>query len=106
MLSMIFEVVDFVKCIGLRERVVNTVRDRSAFDFDIQEFESRGYIDDNIYISFLSDRSLVRIHTQSRHHPGTIGSHAWIEFHPHIYNSDNRGTNMDIIRVYTSTHGG
>ena len=56
-------------------------------------------------MSFLSDRSLARIHTQSRRHPGTIGSHAGIGIHPHTYNSDNPGTNTDIIRVDTSPHG-
>ena len=54
---------------------------------------------------FLSDRSLARVHTQSRRHPGTIGSHAGIGIHPHIYNSDNLGTNPDIIRVDTPPHG-
>ena len=56
-------------------------------------------------MSFSSDRSLARIHTQSRRHPGTIGSHAGIEIRPHIYNSDNPATNTDIIRVDTSSHG-
>ena len=51
-------------------------------------------------MSFSSDRSLARIHSQSSCHPGTIGSHAGI--HPHIYNSDNPGANTDIIRVDTS----
>ena len=54
---------------------------------------------------FLSDRSLARIHTQSRRHPVTIGSHAGIGIHPHIYNSDNPGTNPDVIRVDTPPHG-
>ena len=54
---------------------------------------------------FLSDRSLARIHTQSRRHPGTMGSHAWIGIHPLMYNSDNPETNPDIIRVDTSPHG-
>ena len=52
-----------------------------------------------------SDRPLTRIDAQSRRHPGTIGSHAGIGIHPHIYNSDNPGTNTDIIRVDTSPHG-
>ena len=56
-------------------------------------------------MSFLSDRSLARIHTQRRRHPGTIGSHAGIGIHPYIYNSENPGTNPDIIRVDTSLHG-
>ena len=38
---------------------------------------------------FLSDRSMARIDIRSRRHPGTIGSHAGIGIHPHIYNSDN-----------------
>ena len=54
---------------------------------------------------FLSDHALARIHTQRRRHPGTIGSHARIGIHPHIYNSNNPGTNPDIIRVDTSPHG-
>ena len=36
---------------------------------------------------FSSDRLLARIHTQSRRHPGTIGSQAGIGIHPHFYNS-------------------
>ena len=56
-------------------------------------------------MSFSSDRSLARIHTQTSRHPGTIGSHAGIGIRPHIYNSDNPGTNTDIIRVDTSPHG-
>ena len=56
-------------------------------------------------MSFLSDRSLARIHTQSRRRPGTIGSHAGVGIHPHISNSDNPGTNPNIIRVDTSPHG-
>ena len=42
---------------------------------------------------------------KSRHHPGTIGSHAAIGIHPHIHNSDNPRTNPDIIQVDTSPHG-
>ena len=68
-----------------------TVRDYSAYDFDCQEFQTRVFIDENKNMSFLSDRSLARIHTQSRRHPGTIGSHAGIGIHPHIYNSTTRG---------------
>ena len=56
-------------------------------------------------MSVLSDRSLARIHTQSRRHPGTIGSHAGIRIHPHMYNSDNPGTKTDIIGVDTSPRG-
>ena len=56
-------------------------------------------------MSPLSDRSLARIHTQSRHHPGTIGLHAGIGIYPHIYKSDNPGTNTDFIWVDTSPHG-
>ena len=57
-------------------------------------------------MKFSSDRSLARIHPQqSRRHPVTIGSHAGIGIHPHMYNSTNPGTNTDIIRVDTSPHG-
>ena len=56
-------------------------------------------------MSFSSDRSFARIHTQSRRHPGTVGPHAGIGIHQHIYKSDNPRTNMDIIRVDTSPHG-
>ena len=48
---------------------------------------------------FLSDHSLAGIHTQSKRHPGTIGSHPGIEIHQHIFNSDNLGTKADVIRV-------
>ena len=34
-----------------------------------------------------------------------IGSHAGIGIYPHIYSSDNPGTNTDIIRVDTSPYG-
>ena len=56
-------------------------------------------------MSFLSDRSLARIHAKRRRHPGTIGSHAGIGIHPYIYIRDNTGTNPDIIRVDTSPLG-
>ena len=56
-------------------------------------------------MSFLSEYSLARIHTQSRRHPGMIESHAGIRIHPHIYNSDNPGMNTDIILVDASPHG-
>ena len=46
-------------------------------------------------MSFFSDRSLARIHTQRRRHPGTIGSQAGIRIHARIYNSDSPGTNPD-----------
>ena len=88
-----------------RSLLVDTVRDYSAYDFDRQEFQTRVFIDENKNMSFLSDRSLARIYTQSRHHPGTIRSHARIGIRPHIYNSGNPGTNPDIIRVDTSPHG-
>ena len=35
-------------------------------------------------MSVLSGRSLDRIHTQSRRHPSTVGSHAGIGIHPHM----------------------
>ena len=56
-------------------------------------------------MSFTSDGSFAGIYTQSKRHPGTIGSHPGTGIHPHIYNSDNPGTNTDIIRVDTSPHG-
>ena len=45
-------------------------------------------------MSFSSDLSLTRIHTQRRRRPDMMGSHA-----------DNPGTNTDIIHVDTSPHG-
>ena len=84
---------------------ITAVPDYSACDFDSYEFQTRVLLDENKTCHFLSDRSLARIHTQSRRHPGTIGSHAGIGIHPHIYNPDNPGTNPDIIPVDTSPHG-
>ena len=88
-----------------RSLLVDTVRDYSAYDFVSKVFQTRVLFDNKKNMIFLSDRSLARIHTQSRRHPGTMGSHAGIGIHPHIYNSDNPGTNPDIIRVDTSPHG-
>ena len=88
-----------------RSLLVDTARDYSAYDFDRSEFQTRVVIDENKNMSFLSDRSLARIHTQSRRHPGTIGSHAGIGIHPHIYNSDNPGMITDIIQLDISPHG-
>ena len=89
-----------------RSRLVDTVRDYSAYNFDSQEFQTRVFIEEIKNVSFLSDHSLARIHTQCRRHSGTIRSHTGIGIHPHIYyNSDNPGTNTEIIRVDTSPHG-
>ena len=88
-----------------RSLLVDTVRDYSVYNFDSKYFQTRVLIDENTNIVIMSDRSLARVHIQSRRHPGTIGSHAGIGIHPHIYNSDNPGTNTDIIRVDTSPHG-
>ena len=92
-------------CVDRSLLVHRTVRDYSAYNFDSQVCQTRIFRDGNKKMSFSSGRSSAKIHTQSRRQPGTIGSHAGIGTHPHIYNSDNPGTNTDIARVDTSPHG-
>ena len=88
-----------------RSLLLHTVRYYSANNLDIQDLQTRVFEDENKNMLFSSNRSLARIHTQSRRHPGTMESHAGIGIHPNINNSDNPGTNTDIIRVDTSPHG-
>ena len=67
-----------------RSLIVDTMRDHNAYGFVSKVFQTRVLSDENKNMSVLSDCALDRIHTQSRRHPGTIGSHAGIGMHPHM----------------------
>ena len=67
-----------------RSLLVNTVRDYSAYNFVSKVFQTRDLSKDNKNMSVLSDHASDRIHTQSKRHPGTIGSHAGIGIHTHM----------------------
>ena len=67
-----------------RSLLVDTARAYSAYDFVSQVLPTRALLDENKNMPVLSDRALNRIYTQSRRHPGTIGSHAGIRIHPHM----------------------